>query len=634
MKRLKLIVIVISILTFTLFLGSIYAGELNLNSLKFNVLLNEDGSMNVTEIWDISIKDTNTLYKTFPLDSEGFDGFSNATVYEILENGEKIPFARTNKEVYHVEKGAYYSLINSKSDYEIAWGVSINGRDTKRYEINYTVDNIIHKYNDCAELYWQFIGKSFEIDADFVDGTVILPQNNYTKEDIKVWAHGQLNGNINIISNNEIKFEVSNFKAGEMLEVRIAMPTSLFPSSNKIISVAKLDSIIEEETIWANEANEERQRTENIEKMIDLIVKGFCIFSIIFFLIKLVKYIGIMKKTPKLVPDIKLDYYREIPGGDDALPTDAAFLQGYMESNIPNIVSSMMLDLALKKALAFEIIDKTPSKQEITVKLLLEDSNKLKIEEKILYDYLEKVVKKENSFTMKDLEKYIEKHITSFNKMTNNIIEETKNTQVKKGIFDLEINKVHSKNIGISILYFVLAIFTLFASIMLSSLYSRAYLLIIPLVLFIILFIVTLNVAQRYNGVTQEGVNQKERWNGLKKYMKDFSLLDEKEIPALVMWERYLVYATVFGIAEKVLKQLKLKYPELSDEGALTGTTYMYLMYSTGINRSLISSINNSISSSYASGNYSSGSGSGGGFSGGGRRRLWWWRPEVVVNIE
>lgn len=108
---------------------------------------------------------------------------------------------------------------------------------------------------------------------------------------------------------------------------------------------------------------------------------------------------------------------------------------------------------------------------------------------------------------------------------------------------------------------------------------------------------------------------------GLKRYMSEFSLMKEKEVPELVLWEKYLVYATVFGISEKVLKQLKVVYPQISDEEYMNshGYTYMYLMYSGSFNNSFLSSLNRSISNSYTTlNNYSSGSGAGGGFSSGG----------------
>ncbi len=630
MKKLKYVISILTLLVLAL-CSNVEAGELNLNKLSFNAELNEDGSMDVTEVWDLDVYDTNTLYKTFELDSEGYDGFSNVTVYEIKENGNKIPFSKIDDEMYHVTKGCYYGLINSNDKYEIAWGVSIDNSDTRKYEINYTVDNIIHKYMDCAELYWQFIGNEFEIDCDVIEGKITLPYNEYLTEEIKAWAHGPLNGTITILNNQEITFNVDNFNAGNMLEIRIATPISLFPLSNKNIKIDKLYEIISEENVWANEANEARERQEKYRKIADIVVIIICSAFGLFGVFKIKKYLGIIKNTPKLKPDIKLDYYREIPGGDDSLPTDATFMKSYyMETNIPNTISAMMLNLALKKAISFEV----NSKNNIKVNLLLtEDNNVLKKEEKILYDYLKKVAKDDNYFSMKEMEKYIEKHITSFNKMTDEIVKETKKKQLEKGTYNKENEKPRTKYTVIAIFSFVFLVFTILGLIMTIVMYSRWYMLLIPLVVLSVLLILSFILISRYNYLTQEGINERERWNGLKKYMEDFSLLNEKEVPDLILWEKYLVYATVFGISEKVLKQLKIKYPDMMNDNNLNNTTYMYLMYNSSLNTSFISSINNSITTSYTAGNYSSGSGSGGGFSGGGRWWLRWRRPVVVANI-
>ena len=97
--------------------------------------------------------------------------------------------------------------------------------------------------------------------------------------------------------------------------------------------------------------------------------------------------------------------------------------------------------------------------------------------------------------------------------------------------------------------------------------------------------------------------------------MEDFSLLKEKEIPALVLWEKYLVFATAFGISEKVLKQLKVVYPQIEDINSPIYTSFAYIPIMNAIN------IENCVSSAVYSGTYSSASGSGGGFSGGGGRR-------------
>ena len=130
----------------------------------------------------------------------------------------------------------------------------------------------------------------------------------------------------------------------------------------------------------------------------------------------------------------------------------------------------------------------------------------------------------------------------------------------------------------------------------------------------------TLKIAGKYNTLTQKGVDEQEAWKGLKNYMEDFSMMKEKEVPELALWEKYLVFATAFGIADTVLKQLKVVYPQMMDETYMNanGYYYLYLMSHGNFSNNFIHSINTSITNTYNSVNYSSGSGSGGGFSGGG----------------
>ena len=90
-------------------------------------------------------------------------------------------------------------------------------------------------------------------------------------------------------------------------------------------------------------------------------------------------------------------------------------------------------------------------------------------------------------------------------------------------------------------------------------------------------------------------------------------MLDEKEIPDIALWEHFLVYATAFGIAEKVLKQLKIVYPDLEQNLDINTYACMHIMLHTNFSSSFSNAISTSISSAY-----SSATGGGGGFSGGG----------------
>ena len=131
---------------------------------------------------------------------------------------------------------------------------------------------------------------------------------------------------------------------------------------------------------------------------------------------------------------------------------------------------------------------------------------------------------------------------------------------------------------------------------------------------------------KKINVYTQKGIDEKEMWRGLKKYMEDFSMLDKREVPEIAIWEHFLVFATTFGIADKVLKQLKVVYPNIENDLNVNTYTYMYLMMNTNFSSSFSNAISTSMSSAYTSA-----SGGGGGFSGGGGGGRW---PEVGEEVD
>lgn len=232
--KVKYLSIIALIFIFTLLLLNTksYAGSQKLKSLNYDVQLNADGTVDVEEEWNIRVSDTNTLFKTFDLDSAKYGKITNVMVSEIT-NGTAEEFIDTGVYAYHVEKGGFYALNGSSEEFEIAWGVSIDNTENKVYKIKYTITDAIKKYNDCSEFYWQFIGKTNAIPADKVTGTVKLPSAVGNKENLKVWAHGPLNGNIQVVDNQTVSFEVENLKTETMVEVRIVTLENIFTRKPK-----------------------------------------------------------------------------------------------------------------------------------------------------------------------------------------------------------------------------------------------------------------------------------------------------------------------------------------------------------------------------------------------------------------
>lgn len=221
--------------------------ELKLDSLNYDVYISENGDMHVTEIWNIEIQDTNTLFKTFILDNSKYNGISNVKVCEIIPSGTKKEFKQINQEMYHVTKDCYYALVNSNGEFEIAWGVDTKNQ-IKTYEISYTVNNAILMYNDCAELYWQFIGKGFEIPIDYVSGQIHLPNKVKNLDNIRVWGHSKADGEVIRENRQLITFKAEDCMDKDYLEIRVAiLETEMFDASIMKVNKNMLQEIIEQE---------------------------------------------------------------------------------------------------------------------------------------------------------------------------------------------------------------------------------------------------------------------------------------------------------------------------------------------------------------------------------------------------
>ena len=67
---------------------------------------------------------------------------------------------------------------------------------------------------------------------------------------------------------------------------------------------------------------------------------------------------------------------------------------------------------------------------------------------------------------------------------------------------------------------------------------------------------------KRLKDLSDAGKAQLAEAIGLKKYLLDFSLIAERTINEIDIWQDYMVYAALFGIADKVLAQFKKVYPE------------------------------------------------------------------------
>ncbi|MDF2632701.1 MAG: hypothetical protein K0Q85_1297 [Caproiciproducens sp.] len=532
--------------------------------------LSSNGDMQVTETWRVNLKDRDktyrNLYKTFPVDQN--TKVENLSVYDMDSNttyAYRDDIDPTNGN-YNVENVCY--IYQTGTGTEIGWLMPPIDSGVRKFKVSYTVTNVISVYQDTSVLYNAFIGKNFSLPIQSLHGTISLP-SGAKQADLKAWLHCTAESSLKIESPTQISFTASNIPAATLVETRALMPVSLFPDSKRIVASNVKSNIEKEELKWANDwaaKQLERQRMEYIVGIVDAAGGAILIIIGIIFLIW-------AKKKAKRHAVEAPEYTREIPEGSS--PGGAANLFYFYSGGVTDrergrVFSATLMSLAHKGYVRFD----TDEHKDLVVTVTGDTKRTVLTQsEQTFYDMITTVASDfDDKFTMKQFEKYANKHNKYIDSSVEGFLSQTKREIAAKGYYEhrpafLTVSSV------LGIVGIIAAVFLLIS--------TKGWLVYLPLglLLFGILMMVAASTKTR---LSEKGEYDYAVWHGLKKYMLEFSRMKEYGVPELTLWEEFLVYATMMGISEKVCAQLKMVYPQLNDDTYLNtnfGTSYMYYMF-------------------------------------------------------
>lgn len=481
------------------------------------------------------------------------------------------------------------------------------------YYFEYYIDQAVVLHNDIAELYWQFIPTDF----DFIEDAhiqVTIPGLS-TSEKFRFWAHGPLSGEIAGISsekNNDgaslYKGVIANVKyvnPGEGVDIRMTFDSSIVSLGSSMLNKSGVDGlakIIEVEEIRANDANHRREVLRNRRYFMIGLDVLYLIGLIIIWIYIYIK----LDKEYRVSFDAK--YYREFTGDYDVEVVD--FLMNKQVTT--KAMSASIMNLIYKKKI--EVIENPEDKNNPTLKLLTRE-NVSESEKKLISLLFDMVGKKKDSLTMKDLEKYSRRYSTAekFLKKYDNWKDEVEMAANREDFFE-----DHTSKKIVSGCYLIIGTFLFIWSIIIDTSLLLALIIFFMNISFLIYIL-------SFKKWTKKGREHYLKWSAFKNFLKDFGSFEDKELPEIKLWEKYLVYATVFGLAKQVQKTMRIKLTNMGyDQVYMHNYWYYHDFYignriSETINRAHSSSIAAvSASSSSSGGGYGGGFSSGGGFGGGG----------------
>lgn len=589
------------------------AADYDIEHFYIDATLKDNGDMEVSELIvldgtfngyerDIVYQSSYTNYnasniENLSVSAKHVNKVSFETFYEYFDTFSQVTYANNG------DMGKY--ILSSLSDgIRLRMYYSTDNESTA-FLIKYTLKDVGILHSDVVEYYWNFIGNGFEDDIKDLQIRVNYP-SKMNKDDFSWWFHGPLTGNSDIVNVNSaytsVLASVKKVSAYEAVDFRTIVPKDGFNELlfKKIDNEEVKTSIIEHED-------------EIVAKDLEKIKKNKTLFytfeglSVIYYVILIIVWIYVYKKYDKeRTPKFNLEYNREFI--DDY---NVEVIDYLMNSNItPNAMSASIMNLIYKKNIKAEKI----LEEKDGYKFTLLNRDNLNETENYLVDFLFDRVGTNNEFTTSKLKKYAkstqtcDRFMSSYTKWKNKVIEDGKN----QNFFD-KLSGRFGYGFFMLLVAFLIYLFGVIV-------FHVEFFLIHTLIFAAIIFIVYIGTIKRKS---EKGIEDYTKWKAFKKFLNDFGTFDTKELPEIILWERYLVYATIFGLADKVEKAMNVKIKEL-DVSNMYGNNYIFIN-----NYNLTSSINHSINQAYqgaqstitresASASGGSFGGHGGGFSSGG----------------
>jgi len=498
-----------------------------------------------------------------------------------------------------------------EAKFEAKWNYRAND-ERRTFHIHYRVRGGIISYPEISELYWQIIGSEWDKPTKHVVINVHLPQGIASKSDILVYGHGPLSGRCVIVDEETARFSADNLSSRQFVEIRVAWPAGLVSgiASNRHSreSIRQEEARFVEETI--ERARRALEREKHNRKIFLRLLSIWGIWLILGPLIWLPFYLRIWKKAGKdyRFEDIP-EYFHELPSSLSPALVEVLLREG--REITPSSFTATLFDLARRGFI--EIQDRIVEKKvifgrkeeyETTVTLRKDfrrDPKLFPYETEVL-DFLFVTVARESGekgskFELDALKSYLKKKPQKFQKWYLQWRKQIQ-TESKKLRF-LEPESMKIRNIFYAVTL-PLAVITL-----------NPVLLVLGLIL-----------VPKIKRREMNWARENELWKAFRHFLDDFSSFKDLPPEAYKLWEHYLVFGILFGIAHKILKMLPII---LKDERAVSPIWYygfsQRAFVSSGRLESMIRSIESMSSSihqaSTSAAHYSSGSG--GGFSGGGR---------------
>ena len=550
----------------------VHANEIE--NIDMDIYVDDNGTAHITEKWTANLNTGTEGYKPY------YNlGNANITNFKVSEIGKEYEFKNTWNTRGTLSDKAYKNGINYiDKGLELCWGISSYGKHN--YTLTYNIEGFVSTLSDADMVYWQLIPYELSSKPDNVH--IKIYSNDKYSDKLPVWGYGKYGATAYVYDGYIEMNSDGELDSNEYMTILVKFNKGTFNTYNT------LDNNFEHYFNMAEEGAIKYQSSDSTTSgflntllpIISVLAPILLLVLVAFIITKSSKSRAVVggetllfgkngRVIPKNIPNI-----REIPFDKDIYMTYWVALSYSISSKKTDFLGAILLKWMLTKKITLQKqeVKKLFKTAEESVIILPENpvfDNLLELDiYKMLYEASNNGILESHEFEIWCRDNY-DRILGWF----DDVAKEENKKPISTGKIHVEEKRT----------------FKIFKS-------------------------------NTYN-VDPSMINEAIKLKGFKNFLDEFSRIDEKEAIEVNMWEYYLIYAQILGIANKVAKQFKKLYPEIIENNEY-GYSYDDFLFISAISYSGINSAvtSRSRAESYSSGGggFSSGGGGGGSFGGGG----------------
>lgn len=528
----------------------------NVSDISIDVTVRNDGSAYVVQNWSGNFSEGTENYIPIATKDIGISQFKVADLdgeYSFVENWDINAGFEAKKRKCGINR--------TDEGVELCFGISEYGEH--KYAIEYVVSDFIKSYSDYDGTNFMFINPNMSTFPTNGNIRIVLDSGEALNEDnAAIWAFG-FEGEIQFENGAVVASTASALEGDNSMIVMLRLNKGVVSPGQEMQQSFEdvMNKAFEGSDYGYYDYGYSDEETSVFERILEYVIGFVILFSIPALLIFVIALIIKRKREIKKFYN-EANYFRDVPNGG-RIELSHYLAQSFgVAWNKSLIIGALMLSMINKGCIEPQTEEDIGMfgkvKQKVNLKLLKAPDTNI---ENRLYKVLVSAAGADGILQEKELEKYAFQNPDSVNGIIDSAMENGRTMFANEGGF--------IKGVGRNI-----------------------------------------------KNLSDKGKTELAEVMGLKKFLEEFSLISEREIKETLIWQDYMVYATLFGIADKAIEQFKKVYPnqipEFDDYNRNVIIAHSYY-------RSMQSSAERAMQQERTSGlGGHSSIGGGGGFSGGG----------------